>query len=259
MKDRWVSLNGQLCLEQEACVPISDRGFLFGEGMFTTIRVSEGKCELFPWHLRRLQQQARALELPVATPSIESIEELIARNHAFQNVWRLKIVVTANTVLATLEPFAAPTEPCTLCLYPTPVERPTAHIKSLSYLDQLFVRIYAHQQGFTDAVMTNGNGYLLETGCSNLFWVDQGALFFPHVDLPYLKGVFLQALLQALPLPTEQVKASLDDVPCTAAFFICNALTHARPVLSIGARYFARDQHVESILNAATERALQEI
>ena len=50
---------------------------------------------------------------------------------------------------------------------------------------------------FTDAVMTNGNGYLLETGCSNLFWVDQGALFFPHVDLPYLKGVFLQALLQS--------------------------------------------------------------
>ena len=66
-------LERKALLGQEAFVPISDRGFLFGEGMFTTIRVSEGKCELLPCHLRRLQQQAKALELSDAILQLKAL------------------------------------------------------------------------------------------------------------------------------------------------------------------------------------------
>ncbi|MBX9283817.1 aminotransferase class IV, partial [Serratia marcescens] len=54
----WI--NGQ---RHDALAP-SDRGLQFGDGCFTTARVIDGKIELLPWHLERLQQTAQRLMLP---------------------------------------------------------------------------------------------------------------------------------------------------------------------------------------------------
>ena len=54
----WI--NGQ---RHDALAP-SDRGLQFGDGCFTTARVIDGKIELLPWHLERLQQAAQRLMLP---------------------------------------------------------------------------------------------------------------------------------------------------------------------------------------------------
>ena len=60
--DRWVFLNGDFLPEKQAKVSINDRGFLFGDGIFTTMRVHAGVCELYNGHLRRLEAQAEALD-----------------------------------------------------------------------------------------------------------------------------------------------------------------------------------------------------
>lgn len=266
MVEKWVFLNGEFHPEKYAQIPVTDRGFLFGEGIFTTIRVYHGRCELFAGHLERLRSQADELGFEFAISDFGWIDELIDRNEAHEGIWRLKIVLTADhgngsfklgTLLATLHPFQGKTsEPCSLCLYPIPLMSPLAHLKSLSYLDHLTVRRYGELQGYQDAIATTGQGYLLETGCSNLFWIDQEAVWLPDPKLPYLKGVFLQSILPFLPIPIHFVEATIDQVPSSASVYTCNSLTHARPVLSIGQRTFPRNEQGESMLQQAAQRAI---
>lgn len=263
--ERWVFLNGIFCREKEATIPVTDRGFLFGDGLFTTMRVHDGQCEFFQRHLKRLDDQSALLNF--CSPKIEwnTILELIQRNCALNGTWRLKIILTvkqegrvrsAGTLLMTLQPYeGGGGKPAALCLYPHPIERPLANVKSLSYLDHLQVREYAHQQGKEDAIIQMVDGVMLETGCSNLFWIDRGVCYIPALDLPYLKGICLQVLLEHLPLPCNGVKATLDKISSSSNLYVCNALTWVRPVLSVGERQFSRDEEYESMLQTAMKNA----
>lgn len=181
MIEKWVFLNDTFCQEKDAFIPVTDRGFLFGDGLFTTIRVQNGICEFYESHLYRLQQQAEVLHFNWESLNFKWIAELIARNQAQTGMWRLKIIVTVaeqegqrktGNVFATME--AAQDlafNPCTLCVFPHAIEGPLASIKSLSYLDHLYVRDYAQRKGYSDAITTTAQGFLLETGCANLFLV----------------------------------------------------------------------------------------
>lgn len=267
MSERWVLLNQSFCLEKEAFIPISDRGFLFGDGMFTTIRVHEGKYEMISGHLCRLQHHAKVLHFTWNPLNLGLLDELIKKNQATKGLWRLKIIVTvkeeegkriSGQELVTLQP--APDQtfiPCALCLFPYPIETPLAPIKSLSYLEHLYIRDYGQKRGYADAIAQTAKGVLLETGCSNLFWIDQGQCWIPDFQLPYLKGVFLQTLMSHLAIPIRFVQATVDQIPSSANVYICNALTHIRPVISIEQASFSRNLQEEERLCQATARALQ--
>ena len=233
-RDDLVFLNGQFYRENEAMISIHDRGFLFGEGVFTTLRLHRGKVELLLPHLERLKQHASFLQ--VESPSIEwpMIEELIQRQEANQGTWRLKIILTikrekeerrVGNLLITLHPhLEEPSLPCRLCLFPYPLERPLARLKSLSYLDSLAVHDHAKGQGYDDAITTTSRGYLLETSRSNLFWIHRGECWVPDPELPYLKGVFLQALTRALPLPLREGRITIEELPLPTPLF--TSVTH---------------------------------
>lgn len=273
MAENWVFLNGKFSPEHKAFIPVNDRGFLFGEGIFTTIRVHNGRCELLKNHLHRLQQQAEILNFHLSSFEVDWINwinELIQRNQAWEGTWRLKIVVTVKqesggncrtvgSLLATLYPYLEDSsKSCKLCLFPHPFDKPLAHVKSLSYLEYLYVRNYANQQGFDDAITQTGEKILLETSNSNLFWIDEeGKCWIPDQQLPYLKGVFLQALIPHLSSPVHFVKSTIDQIPLSASVYICNSLTHIRSVLSIGSLFFPRNQEWEKTLKEATIQALQ--
>lgn len=76
----WI--NGQ---RHDALAP-SDRGLQFGDGCFTTARVIDGKIELLPWHLERLQQAAQRLMLP-ATDWPLSSARWRRRQNQFRSAW----------------------------------------------------------------------------------------------------------------------------------------------------------------------------
>lgn len=267
MDERWVFLNGDFYLEREAKIPVTDRGFLYGDGIFTTIRVDQGRCELFNGHLQRLQRQAEILNFSFPPLEKEWIHELIERNKASKGTWRLKIILTVkeegnvrvvDTVLATLHHYQPSlSESCRLSLFPHPFEGALSHLKSLSYLDNLYVRNYAIQKGYDDAIKCTSGGILLETGCSNFFWIDRGECWIPDPQLPYINGVFLQALLTHLSMPIHFVNTTIHQIPPNANFYVCNALMHVRPVVSIDHVQFKRNPDWEKVLQNGIARALK--
>lgn len=267
--ERWVFLNGSFIRESAASIPISDLGFLFGDGVFTTARVARGVCELALSHLQRLQRQARLLNFKWNPFPLGVIEELITINNGVEGVWRLKIIVTANevegkreagSVLARLEPAEEQAFlPCSLSIFPAPMESPLAHVKHLAYLDRCYIRDYGRKRGDVDAIVMDRHGYILETGCSNLFWLYDGKWWVPDSSLPYLKGIFLNSILPYLDYPIESVHAEVAHLPAEASLYISNCLMHVRPVVRVEKSSFPRNCEGEALLQDAISRALQRI
>src|SRR5215212_6436643 len=58
-----VNVNGRITPESEAVIPVFDHGFLYGEGIYETLRTYNGRLFLYDRHLRRLQNSARLIDL----------------------------------------------------------------------------------------------------------------------------------------------------------------------------------------------------
>lgn len=237
-------LNGTFAPLKELSLPLTDRGFLFGDGIFTTLRVYNGEIEYWEPHLQRLKMQLQALEITPPTIDKEIAKTLIKKNDAYEGIWKLKIVITAGmpfgekprnyaTVAVLLSPYTPPTTPSTVTVFPYPVSSPLAKFKTLSYLDRFYIEHYAKQHGYDDAIVTNAEGVILELAFSNLFWKRQKALYTPSRKLPLLEGIFLKNFLKGerkKGVIVHEVETPLKELPKDAELFGCNSLRGVFPV-----------------------------
>lgn len=220
-------LDGEFLPVQEAKISVLDEGFLYGKGAFTTIKVADGECEFLEEHLRRLFEQSRLVGCTRVFRK-ELIPLLIQHNLAAKGIYRLKIIFSQKHDVLFLEPYTPPEGVLKLTLYPHPIVSPLAHLKTLSYLDRLFVKEYATKKGFHDALITDSNGSILEAGSGNVFWTDGKNDYVPDQTLPYLRGIALEKALEKRTLPHIEVKASIDEIPKGAIFYYTNSLIGKR-------------------------------
>ena len=95
-KDTIVYLNGEFFLEKNALIPATDRGFLFGDGVFRTIKIQEGHPQFWPQHLQKLKHDCEILGIIPPKISSEIIQELIDKNLAHKGTWRLTSRATSK-------------------------------------------------------------------------------------------------------------------------------------------------------------------
>lgn len=224
-----VFLDYQFLPEKEACIPISDRGFLFGDGIFTTILVKDNKPIWLQEHLAKLQREANRfnLLLPFIDPAI--ITELIERNGVKEG--RVKILYTGGDspklslplrkgrLLITTAPLTQSKESLrvTLCLFPNFLG------KSLSYLGHLYALEQA--RGFDDCIMLDGRGVVLETALGNLFWTIKDQFYTPDPEkLPLYFGVTIQKEIEKRK-NVHYVSMKFDEIPREAKIYRTNAIT----------------------------------
>lgn len=239
-----VFIDGKFVEEEKASVPISDRGFLFGDGVFTTIKIKEGSPEFFDEHLKQFLGQCEALK--IHPPSIEraDVEILIQKNKANKGVWRLKIIVTGGSsnsrglerrsgrLIILLEPYQETTHVLKLSVFSGTIITPHSQLKTLSYLSRLYVAEEAKAKGVDDCIVTTQEGYLLETSMTNIFWVYQDELFTPAPTLPLLFGITLQHVIKQYP-KVNFVKAALKEIPADAKFFCSSTLQGVRSAIIV--------------------------
>lgn len=262
-----VYLNGTFLPEEHAFIPVTDRGFLFGDGAFSTIKLSAGRLEFLEPHLQKLGEQCERLGIIAQKVSRQTIRDLINKNHAQNGVWRLKISISGGThpglnlerrsagqVLITLKPYSGHVSPCKLTCYPYPVNYPCSRLKSLAYLDRLWIADYALKHGFDDALVCDHSDLVLESSFANVFWRTGKEMFYPDSSLSVYEGVTLQMLHIAAEnrgLKVYPLKAKLEAIPDEAQFYLCNSLKGLVPVLSIDEKLFQRDALFERVLQEA--------
>ncbi|MGH9750956.1 MAG: aminotransferase class IV, partial [Candidatus Polarisedimenticolia bacterium] len=258
----WVHLDGRLVPEEEARVSVFDRGFLFGDGIFETLRAVRGRLFRCDQHLERLRRSARLadLELPVPAEVLRAeVVEVLERSGLEEA--RLRITVTRGpgrpgdlaggagpaTRVITAAPFV-PLEPRLVAggvaiavpgrrQMPATVLDPA--IKATSRLHLVLARREARARGAFEAVLLDAAGRLTEGTVSNIFLVRGGRLLTPAVPLSGLPGVTRQAVLEA----AREAGIDAGEPPLPAAalleaeeIFLTNTSWEVLPVTRVDGR-----------------------
>ncbi len=223
-----VYLNGTFIPDTQASVPVSDRGFLYGDALFETVRAYDGRLFLWDAHMDRLLEGADALRLRLPeTPEQlrTAAAELLRRNQLPDAVLRLTVSrgsgprgysirgALTPTVVITSHP-APPLNdalPPALRLHTArhrlPAGDPIARFKTASKLLHVLARAEAEEAGGDEALLLNTDGHLTETSAANLFWIRDNTLLTPHLAAGGLAGVtraFVIDLIRAAGWPFHE-------------------------------------------------------
>lgn len=218
--------------EEEARVSVADRGFLFGDSIYETVRSLGGRILFWDDHADRLRHSGEMLEIPVSPEPYDLLTVLrqLLRRNGLEDA-RLRIVVTRGvggpdqldgfepTWVVLVEPFATLSdneyESGAAAVLVTVTRHSRAsldpEIKSSNLLNNLLARRQARRQGAAEGIMLNSEGLLAEGAHSNLFWVSkEGVLCTPSRGVGILPGVTRHKVLgiaDSLSIPTEEVEA----------------------------------------------------
>lgn len=243
---------------------LSDRGFLFGDGIFTTVKIADGKIEFFKAHCERFQLHCRAMKIHPPTIQLAEVQRLIELNAAYAGIWRLKVIASAGCRPegAKLRPvgcYAMLLEPevpsdktdCRLRTYPTSIASPYSALKTLACAVRFVLLDDAAQHGCDDAVMLCPEGFLTETAFANIFWRHENQLYSPAPSLPLLYGIALthvKIAAKRMRWQWHDVKMSPARLPQDAQLFICNSMKGIVPVAMYDNVPFSRDPSFEEVL-----------
>lgn len=210
-----VNVNGQISAQENAVIPVFDHGFLYGEGIYETLRTYRGRLFLFDRHLRRLRNSARLIDLTIPFANddklVAHIRDTIDAADLEENEAYIRIMITRGVGELTYDLRATP-EPSWVIivkpLVPPPADvyergvkvvlvdivrnHPQAvnpMIKSNNLMNSALAAQEALKRGGFEAVMRNYRGELTECTQSNLFIVKNGAALTPPLESGLLPGI----------------------------------------------------------------------
>lgn len=213
-----VWMNGSFRDLDEASIPVTDRGFLLGDGFFETMRAHEGKIAWLEAHMGRLDHHAELIEFPLdLLPETEEVAEIVAK--LFEQIHRKDAVVRMTvsrgsgergllppdlpdpTILITAEPFDPLDPNIGLTLATSQKVRRNPHsvagsIKSTNYMDNIAAKQEVQKYGAQDALILSADGHVAETTVANLVGIIGETLWTPHEDTGILCGLARDYVLQ---------------------------------------------------------------
>ena len=214
----WVYLNDQFVEDDQARVSVFDRGFLFGDGVFETIRVYDSRLLFLNRHLQRLRQSCEwlGLSLPTSQPNWETLlQELIERNNLSHSMIR----ITLSRGVGGLGPDPFGCSNSTVVIFPRPIPQLTedekkcgvsltivetrrqpscalpSQVKSLNYLNNILAKQEARMAQTFDGLLLNTEGFLAEATTSNFFFVKDQQLCTPSLQCGILPGITREIVL----------------------------------------------------------------
>ncbi|NWF52446.1 MAG: aminotransferase class IV [Nitrospirae bacterium] len=254
-----VHLNGKLIPAKEALISVFDHGFLYGDGVYETMRVYDGVTFMLDEHLNRLYRSALMIGLiiPVEVNSLKNYiyDTLIANS--------LKEAFVRLTVSRGYGPIGIDPDLChspTIVIiaqemrdYPksfyergisliiseirrNPREALNPQIKSLNFLNNILAKIEAKKKGSYDAIMLNVYGMVTESTISNIFFYKENVLCTPSPDCGILEGITRGIIIEIAlrdGLIVKEGEFTKEDLYSADEVFITNTTLEVMPVSRI--------------------------
>ena len=207
MASSTVYLNGEFLPLDEACVPVLDRGFIFGDGVYEVIPVYAGKAFRLQHHLQRLKNSMQAVR--ITNPHTDEewnaiINEVVTRNNDGDQSIYLQITRGVAHRDHRFPGDATPTVFVMSNLFdPVPKQQlengvnaitlddirwQYCSIKSIALLPNILLRQQAVEQGAAEAILLR-NGEVTEGAASNVFIVKDGIIITPPKTDCLLPGI----------------------------------------------------------------------
>jgi branched-chain amino acid aminotransferase len=232
----FVFLNGKFVPEKKAVISVFDRGFLYGDGLFETIRVVHGRPFLWAEHMERLKAGAKFLKikLPFSPRRLGGFaRELIARNKMPDSLLRISVSRGVGTLGYSPKDTDKPTLVMSLRTLPKrDLERPPgwrlitssirvatndplARFKTSNKLAQVLARAQADNAGADEALLVNTDGLVAEATSGNVFWIKRDTIYTPPLTAGILPGVTRAIVFEiaaGLNISIREKNIRLDDL-----------------------------------------------
>jgi branched-chain amino acid aminotransferase len=265
MKAMQVYLNGRLVPAKEALVSVFDHGFLYGDGIYETMRVYDGVVFMLDGHLRRLHRSASmiGLTIPLDTDSLKnSIYETLLAN-SLKNAY-VRLTISRGHGSIGLDPDLC-SKPTTVIIAEEMREYPKAfyekgigliipetkrnlrealnpQIKSLNFLNNILAKIEAKKRNAYEAVMLNVYGKLTEGTTSNVFFYKEGILCTPSLECGILDGITREVVIDLAireGIGVKEGEFTKEDLYAAAEVFITSTTIEVMPVSKVDDQKYA--------------------
>lgn len=199
-------MDGRLVSERQARVSVFDHAFLYGDGLYETVRVVDGRIAQWPAHFRRFKASARTFGFSFRWTAIalaRAIRSLAAANRSTDATIRLTLSRGAGPL--GLDPSLCPAPSLILQQHPSrdldrlrqtgvavaivPMERTLPAHKTVSAQSLVLARAIAKRQGAFEAILVNACGEVTEGTTTNLFFVRHKVLHTPSLTCGVLPGI----------------------------------------------------------------------
>ncbi len=250
-----VWLNGQLSDQ----ISVTDRGISYGDGLFETIRIRDGKPELLDAHLARLEKGLAVLRFPAETLEIvksdlsklilsgDAVLKLVITRGQGERGYALPLTTQPSRVMI-LSPGKNDNSKASgirarFCDYRLAINPALAGIKHLNRLEQVMARSEWTDPDISEGIVCDSEGFLVEGTMSNLFWVNaSGTVFTPSIERCGVSGVMREFLIHCLADLGIECQVGLftpEALLSAREVFFCNSLIHIWPVSELDGRSFS--------------------
>jgi len=256
--EELVYLNGSLIPRSKAKVSAFDHGFLYGYGLFETMRAYNGKIFLIGRHLKRLFESAKLLGLDSAladTDLEQACFDVLKANNLKDA--RMRLTVTrgdAGAFPGTRQDVAASALITATAYTPLPAEAYEkgykalvssfrrdsgsllSGLKSTGYLLSVLAKKEAVAAGMDEALLLNERGSVAEGSISNVFFVAHGELSAPPVESGILPGITRETVLELAAgskIRATEADIRVEDLPRFDEAFLTNSVLEIMPLVAV--------------------------
>lgn len=257
-----VWLDGTCMDAAEARISVLDGGYLYGDGVYETFRVYEGRPFDLPGHLDRMARNLDALGFlwrPSEHEVLGALAEVLDLNGWRDRDVRARLTVSRGADLETPLPLSGHTDlPPTVSLFAQPVGERNARwrregigvltmpaafargnfplLKTLNSLPTVTALRRARAAGCDEALLVDVEGRVLECATSNIFLVEDGGLRTPPLELGLLAGRTRALVLEqadALGLETRDAAFDVETLKAADEVFLCGSVKEVVPVVAV--------------------------
>lgn len=240
----FVCFNGSFLPATEPLFTAQNRSFRYGDGVFETIKVCNGKILLEQFHFERLVLSLKLLQIKDTLDPLslsQLILELCRRNNcvdlartrltAFRNYEnKVEFVIEANSLSREMNQWNE--MGLTIDLYPYARKNADAlsNLKTANFLPYILAELFAKEGGIDDAVVLNAYNNLADTSKANIFLVINNEIFTPALNQGCISGVMRRYILEQLKnnYRVHQAEISEEQLLTADEVFLTNSIFDIR-------------------------------
>ena len=249
----YIFINDAIVSDSNPVIHANDRGFLLGDGLFETIKATNGQLLFFAEHYTRLQTSATVLDIPLRYDLAvleNQCQQLLVQNKLQNKTAAIRITLTRGvgqrgiSILASALPTLlisaqayddAPRKAIRMMV--TNIKRneysPLTQLKTTNYLESIMTRKVAQERGFDEGLMLNTKGMITESSIANVFFIIDDTLITPPISDGVLPGIMRQRILEycvANSIACEERSVLPNELSQVTAAFQTNSLIGIQPI-----------------------------
>jgi branched-chain amino acid aminotransferase group I len=246
-----IFLNGKFIPQEEAQVSVLTPGFLYGWGLFETMRAYNNRIVYFDKHLERLKKSARLLNIrcPYSLAQFKEIIHEVVKINGLRDayvrltLWKSERGADTLIIAKKYQPYSSQKykKGFRACIssFRQNEDSFLAQLKTTNYLLYRLAYAKAREKGFDEAIILNHKGYISEASRSNLFLIKDKELFTPSLECSCLNGITrggIFDLAKKYNIKAYEGDFSIPDLYACDEAFLTNSLMGIMPLVSVEER-----------------------